>query len=206
MKTQQICIVCGSPVFSSNYCEKCFLKSRSLFEVPEKILLRHCTSCGAYYDKGWVKNTLEKILESKVSSRNRISDMNIRVGNGKAEFSCSGYVKPSKKIKGEKKTVPLLIERGKCDSCIKLLSGYYQAIFQIRGDRMKKIIRKVSLLTGEGEAFSESDKDGCNVKFIDKRTAARIAGMLKNFQIKKSYKLITEKKGKKLYRDYYSIR
>lgn len=206
MKTQQICIVCGSPVFFSNYCEKCFLENRSLFEVPVKIRFRHCADCGSYYDRGWVKDGLEKILESKISSRNRIASINIRVDNGKATFSCRGYISPSKKIKAEEKTVPLLIEKRKCDNCIKLLSGYYQAIFQIRGEKMEKIIRKVSLLTGEGEAFSEINKDGCDVKFIDKRTAAKVASLLKNFQIKKSYKLITEKKGKKLYRDSYSIR
>ncbi|MBI4018247.1 MAG: hypothetical protein HY368_01435 [Candidatus Aenigmarchaeota archaeon] len=206
MKMERICIICGSPAFVSNYCEKCYLKGQILFQVPEKIQVKLCTNCGSYYDRGWKREDLEGILLGKLETKNHVARKEVKVMQGHAVFSGSGRIKPSRRIVEETKKVPLLIERRKCEDCIKLLSGYYQAIFQIRGSMSEEIFGKVASAVGDGEIMPAKAKNGYDVKFIDKKRASSVAGLLKGFAIRKTYKLITEKKGKKLYRDYYSIR
>jgi len=203
---KQICIICGAEAFKENLCELHFLEKNKLFEIPEKLNLKYCTNCGAYYDKKWVKNDLENIIKSKIKTKNRILRKEIDVKNNHAIVICKGYIKPSKKIKEETKRVEIKIEKRKCDNCIKLLSGYYQAVFQIRGERKEKILKYLMNLLNQGDVILEKTKEGYDIKFIDKKKASKISGLLKDFSIKKSYKLITEKKGKKLYRNSYAIR
>lgn len=203
---KQICIICGAEVFKENLCELHFIEKNKLFEIPEKVNLKYCTNCGAYYDNRWVKDDLENIIKSKIKTNNRILRKEVDVKNNYAMFICKGYIKPSKKIKEETKRIEIKIEKRKCDNCIKLLSGYYQAVFQIRGKRKEKILKHLMNLLGSNEIILEKIKEGYDIKFIDKKKASKISGLLKGFSIKKSYKLITEKKGKKLYRNYYAIR
>ena len=205
MKLQQTCIICGSPVFAKNLCEKCFLERHELFQVPEKIELRHCTSCGGYYDRTWINDNMEEILERKIIAKNDIVKKELKIVKGRVTFTCRGFIKPSRKIKEEKKTSLLMIERRKCDDCIKMLSGYYQAVIQVRGENAEKILKKVLSVIKEGITV-EKIKHGYDVRFISKNTAFNVSRVLGNFTIKKTYKLITEKKGKKLYRDFYSVR
>ena len=60
---------------------------------------------------------------------------------------------------------------------------------------------------GLSDSFVERIKDGYDIKFIKKSKAASIAKHLKKyFHVKESYKFVGEKKGKRLYRNYYSVK
>lgn len=203
---KQICIICGSPVFQENLCEDCFVKRHELFEVPLTIKLKHCSNCGSFYDSRWVKDSVENIIKSKIKPRGRIAKIYIDISRNHAVVICTGYITPSRKLKKESKKISLLMESRKCDNCIKLLSGYYQAVVQIRGPRKDKILKYMMSFAKPEEIIAEKSKDGYDIKFIDKKRAEQTAAILKGFEIKKSYKLVTEKKGKKLYRNFYAIR
>lgn len=198
------CIVCGSPA-TNTLCDKCFLERNDLFAAPEKIILNKCPSCGLYHMKRASGEDLEDILLSLISSQSQIVKKSVGIKHDRAVFSCTGYVRPRNLRKEETKTSLLRITSKKCDNCTKLLGGYYEAVFQIRGPMKEKILSKAAGIAGN-TALVRHNPDGYDVRFADKNRAESVSRLLKSFSIKRSYKLVGQKKGKKLYRNYYAIR
>ena len=125
-----------------------------------------------------------------------------KVGNTMiVSIDCRGNIPPAKRIKSEHKTMRIKIKNIKCDKCTKMLGGYYEGVIQARGSNAESIIKKIS------GGMAEKVKNGYNVTFVSKADAARIASSLgREFSVLRSFKFVTEKKGKKLYRNYYAIR
>ena len=63
------------------------------------------------------------------------------------------------------------------------------------------------MLPSEAVVGVEKLKNGYDIKITDKRIASSVVKQLRDrFDVKDSYKLAGEKKGKKLYRNYYAVR
>ena len=208
------CVRCGKKAAIGNFCEDCFLEREKLFDI-ENFTLAVC-DCGSYYDKVWkepreIDDIIKQQIEKRIKTKNRIADKKIslkEIGNRvSALIVCSGLISPCKKVKKEKKRIMIILKKKKCDLCIKLLGRYYEAVLHIRGnyekifDKIKKQLPKTARI--------EKIKHGYDIRFLKKADAAKISKTIKNlnsYEIKKSFKFVSTKKGKKLYRNYYSVR
>jgi NMD protein affecting ribosome stability and mRNA decay len=99
------------------------------------------------------------------------------------------------------------VKNRKCENCIKISGGYYEAVLQARGEHTERISKKIMSMAKESVVSVKQLKEGYDILLTDKKIAAKIATQLGNyFDIRSSYKFVGEKKGKKLYRNYYAIR
>ncbi len=200
------CIKCGNDAVAGNFCKDCFLKSNRLFEISD-FTVRRCQDCGAFQD-----GDLDEQIKNAIKTKNRIISFHIKKSEStnriKVDVACSGYIQSLKHLVKEEKRILVIIKKTKCKKCIQLSGGYYEAVLQIRGDNQERIIKKLKKVL-KNEDISKTDrlKEGYDVRLIKKSSAPKIVRFLRDyFDVKESYKLVGEKKGKKLYRNYYAIR
>lgn len=201
------CIKCGRDAEVGNFCEKCYLSMEKLFDIKDfNIIL---CDCGAYYDRKWNPPTKDLISEQilkNINSKNKIKISVTRkeYGNRITIFiTAKGIIPPAKTPKEETKKITITIKKKKCDECIKLSGGYYEALVQIRGEKADKLLEKFKSI--KGISSIERNKDGYDIKLLDKKKVSAFLSA-REIEFKKSYKFVTTKKDKKLYRDVYSIR
>lgn len=200
------CIKCGSPAVAENFCERCFLHGKHLFEI-ESFHADFCKQCGTFH-----KGPIEEQIKSSVKTKNRINKCDIktrRIGNRIVVFAtCSGYIRPLKNPVTENRKSDVFTKNRLCENCIKISGRYHEAIFQIRGSGTEKILKRIMhFLPSSSIVDVKRIKEGCDILVTDKKLASRVATVLRgNFEIKSSYKLVGEKNGKELYRNYYAIR
>jgi NMD protein affecting ribosome stability and mRNA decay len=217
-----ICVVCGKPAEIESYCESHWLEKRELFSI-KPLKLQVCDKCGQWYDNKWhPTGSLVDVLKAAVKIKIKpvegaeISGIESaikipateRPGRATAIVSAKGAVSPSKSEISRKKEVELSIRWAQCDDCVKLSGSYNEAILQLRGDRVEKAL-KMSRVILRGKHFgAEQLKEGFNLYVVHKADASKAARELKEsgFEVKRSFKHVSQKKGKILYRDYYSIR
>lgn len=208
------CIKCGNKAKIGLLCEECFLKENRLIKLNNLSILL-CPVCSSYYDKGkWVETgNIERIVKNKIEEKicsREIKKIGIqlkRIGNRyMVRIACIGFIPPCDRVKKEEKIIYVKIKKQMCSRCIKLSGGYYEAVLQIRGNGKERILEMIKKLIKN--AIMEEKKNGYDIRFIKKAEAAKIARMLKlkGFEIKESYRFVSTKKDKRLYRNYYSIR
>lgn len=199
------CIKCGKKAVVDVFCEDCFLSQKKLFDLKD-FSLSVC-NCGKYYKNGWVKeeNLIEKEIERRLKVHGVIKKKNIKLkrkgGYLIASVTCSGLIKPCKKMKKEARDIKIFIKKRKCDVCSKISGGYYESVLQIRGKNAEKILRRIPI---PKTARIEELKQGYDIKLLKKKDAYSIIKDLK--PEKKSFKFVGTKKGRKLYREYYVFR
>ncbi|MEM7819568.1 MAG: NMD3-related protein [Candidatus Aenigmatarchaeota archaeon] len=203
------CIRCGKKATIKTFCEDCFLEKEKLFDIGN-YELKFCNMCKSIFDND-KKIDIKESIKNRIKSNNKIKEINIKtktVGNRiYASIICLGYIRPCKKMKKEEKKILVILRNMLCQTCKKLSGSYYEAVFQVR-DEPEKIMNKIKEISDNIIVSGiEKTKNGYNIKFIDKKQAANLANRLrKYFSVKETYKLIGEKKGEKLYRNYYAIR
>lgn len=90
-----------------------------------------------------------------------------------------------------------------CRNCSRESGGYYESILQLRGDFSENIVEFIEEKIRE-ESFCriEEVKNGFDFYVGSKSVANKVAEILrrKGFEIKKSYKIVTRKDGRDVYR------
>ena len=141
-----------------------------------------------------------------IETKNEVKNIEIDFKKAGSRISvlikAEGYIGNAKKE--EEKRFFVNLKSQKCDDCIKRLGGYYEAVVQVRGENKEKIMHRVRDLTAGFEIVQL--KEGYNIKLTKKADAKRIINRLKDFNIKRSFKLVGKKAGKDLCRNYYSIK
>jgi len=200
------CIKCGAEAVAGNFCRFCFLEKNRLFEI-EDFTAYSCDVCNKF-ERGDVKYQ----IKDAVKSNNIITNISIRtrqVGNRiYTAVACTGKIKPLKAAVTEERKMIVFVKKRKCENCVKILGGYYEACLQVRGERSERVMRKIEkTLPGKALAGIDRTKTGFDVRIVDKKAAAETVKYLRSyFDVKESYKLVGEKKGRKLYRNFYAIR
>jgi len=204
------CVKCGKNASVNNFCEDCFLLANKLFDA-DNIMIYFCKKCKRYFLKG--KNiAIDDAIKQAIKTKHKIKNIEIKkktVGNKiYATIICSGYINPCKKIKLEEKRIVVNIMKRVCDDCTKLSGNYYEALIQVRGEDAEKIFKKIKwMLRNVLIAGIEKKKYGYDIRFVNKNEAFKIANqMRKRFSVNDSYKLVGDKKGEKIYRNFYAIK
>ena len=212
-----ICIKCGSEA-KEVFCDDCFMQQHELFGIDNFSIIL-CSICGAYYDSRWNEkkdfaDIIKSTVSDKINTKHKITNKIISfktVGNKVyVTVECTGKIKPCKKPKKETKKIIIILKKRQCDICEKRSAGYYEAALQIRGIDVEKLLKKALRLADETNAAVTGiakDKSGYDMRFMHKKEAGKIiAAMRKGHSIESSFKLVGEKKGKKLYRDFYVVK
>lgn len=197
------CIVCGKNAEIDNFCKKHYMERIKLFEIKD-FSIYACQDCGkGEPDDDYIKKQIKWNFKAKeVDIHKKI------VGNRIiATITATGKIGHGLEKK-EKRYVKITMHKRKCDLCIKKSGGYFESVFQIRGKDKDEILGIIEKLSNTDDISSINlVKPGYDVKFISKKKAATLAKTLKrNFSVTGSYKLIGQKKDKKLYRSFYAVR
>jgi nonsense-mediated mRNA decay protein 3 len=210
------CIKCGKPAAVGNFCDEHFLEKERLFELGN-IRIDVCNRCDLYFDGEWKKtenleDAVKDVIKKNIITKNDIKNIEIKLKPFGNKFSatvrCTGIIKPCKKMKTEEKKILVTISKKKCDNCVKVLGKYYEAVIQVRGDKKDAILQEIKKMISDSSLSGFKELvHGYDLFVIKKADANRIAKRLgERYEVKRSFKFATEKKGKKLYRNYFAVR
>ena len=106
--------------------------------------------------------------------------------------------------------INLRIRKWMCRDCVRKVSGYYEALVQLRGDvfLVDKMLKKIKAYVEKNNAFvakTERINSGYDLYISDKKLVSYFFSLYK-LKPERSYTLYGMKKGKKLYRHIYSLR
>ena len=214
----KVCPRCGRTEkevpFIGFLCRDCYLETHDVVHIPH-LELKVCPTCGRVYVGRWVPFSLD-VLRSWVRKHVKadVDDAFVSVGmRGKLERPLRVTILVSGSIEG----VPVQVSREveipvvyqQCPDCARRAGGYYEAVVQIRGadvERAADILRRwISRSGGQGAYVAREvrRKEGIDIYVGSRKLAEKLAARLaRTFQAetKRSYTLVTEKNGKKVYR------
>ncbi len=214
--SKKFCPKCGNKTekFYDNVCADCFLKRLDV-EIPSKMIVRKCKSCGKYFagekDFDSLEPAVGKILSSSLND-DKIKSANYRILDGKVSITLViGREDLEKEKSGDIQLVEKLII---CRYCSLKNSKYFNSTLQLRVDKdlqeeLLNVIKDNIYRLNRNDKFAfistvEKLKEGYNIYIGSKSAANKVAEHLK-----KQYKLKTKisrkqygiEGGKTIYRD-----
>ena len=215
----KVCPKCGKTEndapFIEYFCRDCYLEDNPVVHIPDKLEILYCPLCERIYTSRWSNFSLEALrdwLKKKIRvdvddasigfsfpemNEDEVSFLYIAKGNVKgAPFELSG--------KGE-----IQLKKMLCPRCARESGGYYEAIVQIRGrnafSRAEEVAHMIAREKGEFNFVSKvvDKKEGVDLYVGSRKVADKVARKIeKRYGVKpvRSYTLVTERDGKRLYR------
>jgi nonsense-mediated mRNA decay protein 3 len=215
----RFCFVCGKRTdeLSAGRCADCYNRAFDLVRVPERLELLMCSKCALVkIANRWLVFDPERYLHRKMRISGSIERLRIEKTNKAYKIFAKGVLQGGLKPKKEVHTVTVHMSKITCPVCTRFLSGYYEAILQLRGALRAEILdfigaQMATIKSTDRKAFytARQLKEGIDLYVSSKSAASKIAVMLrKRFaaQLKKSYKLVTRKAGKNVYRTIIAVR
>ncbi len=209
----KFCFICGKKTekLIKGYCEECYNKKFQLIEIPKEIFVTICTKCNKIKEKNmWKDIEIDEFLRNKIKILGK--DIKIRFEiNDALKVYAKGFLEGSKNLKEEFYEVKLKINKQVCLECSRKFGEYYEAIIQIRGNLTNDDINSIDdiVLMGKGFYRIKEVKGGYDLFISNKSLAEKITEFLRKkykAEIKKSYKLVTSKQGKDIYRNIILVR
>jgi nonsense-mediated mRNA decay protein 3 len=202
--SQLQCPKCGKP--SRGVCAECFIRDHPIAVRQETF--RDC-GCGLGFFKGkWYEDRQELLMDLAKRTMVSPSGVNLRIIDVAAEpkagrLQMLAHVQGSYSGSTFKTDVKWDIkpEQVKCDTCVKLGTGYYEAILQLRdGIELDLDEKQISSI--------EHTRGGWDYYMINMGYAqAKVVDLInKGFLVKQSSKLYGKKNGRDIFRFYYSIK
>jgi len=214
----KICFLCGKRTnkLTEGYCEECYNKEFKLIKLPKELKITICSKCGCLKEKNTWKNLeLEDLVKQKIRILGEKVNVKLEV-NDIVKIYAKGFLNNSKKIKEEYYEIPLNENKIICPTCSRRYGNYHEGIIQLRGDVISEILdfiddQMTSEVLKDKRVFYKIKrvKGGYDLYMSDKHITNKISDLLKKkfkVKIKKSYKLVTRKKGKNIYKSTILVR
>lgn len=212
----KFCFVCGKKTedMIEGYCKECYCKKFQLIEVPKEIEVKMCGKCMRKMDRNkWREIDLCDIIREKIrvigeSVSLRVESEDDDVGR----IYARGFLEGMREPKEEVHELTLKIRKVTCPTCGKSSGFYFETTIQIRGGTLTdEDFDNINDITRNREGFYrlEYAKGGCDMKVSSKSLGKKIAEyVVKKYKIDKklSFKLVTKKDGRDLYRDTVLLR
>ena len=212
-----MCIRCGAQLQNTHtpsFCDDCFLHKHDLINVSDFTFA--LSQCGKYYFSKLEKfdnfdDAIKAAIMKKMKTDNKIDSIKTRI---KRHFghkyqiivTASGYIKPCRKQKIEEKEIIITIKNLTCEDCAKISGNYHEAKVQLRGEHLEELIKTTQNVLPKNSWVKENP-DGYDVFFITKTDASNFVKNFKGkYEIKKSFKIVSQKKDRVLSRDCYVVR
>lgn len=221
---EKFCPKCGKETeeLVEGLCSDCFREENEM-EIPGKLEIDICKYCGRIKTGGsWrecsVEEAVEEELKKVMNPEEGVSEIEVsREGGEDNEFKVSVKSQKSGVELGSEGFIEVEPDKGVCETCSGKISGYYEAVLQIRGETGK--VRKALNIAAKAMEESRNDsafvsdveevKNGVNL-FVGSQSAAKqISRRLSSaFKVerKSSKTLCGQEEGQKKYRSTYLIR
>lgn len=224
MELSKFCPRCGKETDElygdeKKLCSDCYPEKNNLLDIPDVVEITICSTCGRMRKKGeWIEEySLEDQLGAKFQEFSRENvEMELQYWEEDDKMHVRAHAFKDN-MKDEYDT-ELRIHREQCQDCSKFHGGFYKVKMQLRGEQDLEIISnkmadKAAEITNEdrGSFLSNIEKTqhGYNFYLSTEKIAGEILSMLKaqhKPDVKRSYELITEEDGQKVYRNVISVR
>ncbi|MGD2249425.1 MAG: NMD3-related protein [Candidatus Methanofastidiosia archaeon] len=196
-----MCYQCGMREATINgLCEPCFIENQPPLNIHSlKVLV--CKECGDHYINTWKNVSLSEIIKEYIGLKN--FDCTIKAhGHGNYTVSVTAHQifhKTQTHPIEQKTQFPVYVKESLCGQCSKMLSGYYQAVLQVRREthvltkkERDKILDIVITDLRRTDFISQikERKEGTDYYFSTAKAAKRAANSLKKQlggTIKESY-------------------
>ncbi len=190
-----------------------------MIEVP-RLRLEMCPTCGRIRLKRWVPFNVNDLAQwvrrqIRVSADSYTVSVSIRPENGKllAVYTVVGEIQGVPfRVFGQKE---MEVVKKQCPECSLKAAGYYEAVIQLRGDKVREMLRflrKYIESCGGPKAFIarvEEVRGGFDVYVGSRKIAEKAVRRLRqtyNAEVKRSYTLVGERDGRRIYRETLSVR
>ncbi len=224
MELTKFCPRCGEETErlygnKKKLCPDCYPDVNTLIEIPDTVELDICSICGRMRKQGvWIEEyTLEEQLAAKFEE---FSEPGIELELQYWEENERMFVRVhafKDEMKAEYDT-EIKINQEQCKTCSQFHGGFYKVKMQLRGEKnlnkiSNQVVDKAAEVTNEGRknflANVEKMEHGYDFYFSTEKIAGEILRMLKNrydTEVKRSYELIGEDDGQRVYRNVISVR
>lgn len=215
----KVCPKCGRTEkevpFIGFFCRDCYLEEHPVVRIPERLELSYCVMCERIYTGRWTEFSLEAVRDW-LTKRFRVDMDNAHISFSFPEVDedriAFNYIVRGK-IEGVDVEVPgsgeIRLKKTLCPRCARESGGYYEAIIQVRGSNIYEHAEEIAnmVVHGKGEynfvAKVIERREGVDLYVGSRKIADKVAKRIeKKYGIKavRSYTLVTEKNGKRLYR------
>ncbi len=209
----KFCFLCGKKTENliKGYCEECYNKKFKLIEIPEEINVTICSKCNKIKEKNkWKDIEIDGFLRNKI----KILGKNVKIRfekNDVLRIYVKGFLEGSKTLKEETYELKLKINKEVCLNCSRKYGDYHEAVLQIRGNLTNDDFNSIDdlVLMKKGFYKIKEVKGGYDLLIGSKALSEKITDFLRKkykTEIKKSYKLVTSKDGKDIYRNIILIK
>lgn len=200
-------------------CADCYGQTYNLIELPSTVELTVCPVCGRLRKKGeWLEEyTLQDQLAARFSEFSEPEvELELQYWEGDEKMFVRVHT-----FKGEiesSQDTELKIHNQTCDTCSKFEGGFYKVKMQLRGDVdlervAEELAEKAAETTNEDrkDFLSNIDKhrDGVDFYLSTEKIAGELLNSLKSRhdpEVKRSYELVGQEDGQKVYRNVISVR
>lgn len=208
------CYICGENEWKEGLCKEHYSEKLFKIKIPSKVEIIKCSKCDMIKLRHkWQEIFEEDYLEAILKKREY--DLKIkRVGVDKKDIIFRIIV--SKKGLEKEKELIVHLNRLVCGVCGRRLGGYYEGIIQVRGNFSEKMLK---IIAGEIKKHGKKDrfgfyrtvkvKGGVDFYIGSKSIVNKVAKFLSNnYKIsqKKSYKHVTHKDSREVYRNIILLR
>ena len=193
--------------FYGNFCEICAGEKLS-DGLIDKVEIQKCKECQRIRAKGRFIGENRTNLEEALQQSFKKNHVHLVAYDAKEAITKISVEGPEGKLTIDRK-IKLKYTKTLCDRCYKVKCEYYEAVFQLRGDknRIDKVIKHVTALFERNNEFiskMESKDGGIDIYLSSKRLATEFVAYYKLYP-KMSYTLAGVKNGKKQYKNTYAI-
>ena len=224
MQLSKFCPRCGEETKalygdSKKLCADCYTDKHDLLDVPDKTEIDVCTVCGRMKHHGeWIEAyTVQDQLAEKFSDFGE-EDVEMELQFWEEEDQMYVRVHAEKGPMKDSYDTQVVFKNQQCRDCSKFQGGFYKAKIQLRGEAdlepiSNDIVDKAAELTNETRkdflANVEKNDHGIDFYLSTEPMNKKILGMLRDRyepEIERSYELVGEQNGEKVYRNVVSVR
>lgn len=194
--------------FVGNFCEACTVEKLQR-NFPERATIYQCRFCNRIKEG----NIFSEIGNAALSRAMKIGlrlKCDVKVRDFDERGVAADFIFD---VEGEKvtfrKRLELKIAHETCQRCYQIKSGYYEAVVQLRGNRMKieKLTERLTRFMEKKGGFIakiENVENGSDIYTSDKLATHDFMHLYKLKPVR-SYRLYGRKNGREVYRNTYSL-
>jgi nonsense-mediated mRNA decay protein 3 len=198
-------------LFIGEFCEFC-VTAKASKNFPTYAAVEYCKRCGRIKtNEGHVeftKRALGAVLAKELC--NSKCKIDVRdFGEKSAKVFVTVTIGDEDRV-GFEKEIKLKTSHMICQDCYRKSSGYYEAVFQIRGEKegVNAMMQKVKrFLEARGAFISKIDEHDTGIDvYVSDKAMMKTFFLYNKLKPKASYTLYSIKQGRKVYRDTYMLR
>ncbi|MFB6175371.1 MAG: NMD3-related protein [Candidatus Nanohalobium sp.] len=225
MELSKFCPQCGKETDElygdkKQLCADCYPDKHDLLEIPDKVEIDVCSVCGRMRKHGdWIEEyTVQDQLGAKFAKFSEPGvDMELQFWEDEEEQMWVRVHAYKGKMKDEYDT-QVNIKQQQCEDCARFNGSFYKVKMQLRGEAdleriSDEVADKAAEITNRDRtsflANIEKTDHGFDFFMSTEKMAKEVLRMLKstrNPEVQRSYELVGEENGEKVYRNVISVR